>query len=114
MTVPLRGRPAKFSVPNQPRDLLHRSRLVDFIHEHSHLKLQLVSAAAGYGKTSLVIDFAHDTDYPVAWLHVDEADADLSTFVSSLCTSLQTTFPGFKTLVPTLAAQASAKPKQLA
>ena len=114
MAVQPRGRPAKFSIPNQPRDLLHRPRLVDFLHEHIHFKLLLVSATAGYGKTSLVTDFVHDTDYPVAWFHVAEPDADLATLVSNVCFSLQTAFPNFKPIVPALAAQPNAKPKQLA
>src|SRR5207244_7235092 len=59
-------------------------------------------------------DFAHPTDYPVAWCHVDESDADLATLVGDISTSLSQVFPTFESTVPTLASQPQAKPKQLA
>lgn len=50
--------------PKKRPDLLHRPRLVDFIHEHIDRKLLLISASAGYGKTSLLVDYVYDTDLP--------------------------------------------------
>src|SRR4051812_16390247 len=101
MTVPPpRGRSAKYTVPTRPADLLHRARLVDFIHDHIYLKLILISASPGYGKTSLASDFAHDTDYPIAWCRFDESDTDIATMVGDVSASLSQAFPAFKSTVP--------------
>ncbi|MBI4770859.1 MAG: tetratricopeptide repeat protein [Chloroflexi bacterium] len=103
--VPRLSRSAKFSIPPRPPDLLRRPRLLNPLHEHIHRKLILISAAAGYGKSSLLADFVHDTDYPVAWLHLDEADHDLAALAADLALALQRAFPAFQSRLPTLAAQ---------
>jgi LuxR family maltose regulon positive regulatory protein len=36
----------------------------------------VVSAPAGWGKTTLVAEWAHQTDLPVAWVDLEEADND--------------------------------------
>lgn len=48
----------KVKAPQRRKDILHRVRLVDTIHQNLHRKLTFVSAPAGYGKTTLLIDFA--------------------------------------------------------
>ncbi len=107
-------RPAKFSLPPQPPDYLRRARLLDFLHQNIHRKLLLILAAAGYGKTALLADFAHDTDFPVAWLRLDETDRDLAALVGDLVAALQHAFPGFQSVVPALAAQPATGPDELA
>ncbi len=81
--------------PKKRPDLLHRPRLVDFIHEHIDRKLLLISAAAGYGKTSLLIDYAHDTDLPVCWLSMVESARDPRVFLDYLIAAIQHHFPAF-------------------
>lgn len=85
----------KVLLPGRRANLLHRPRLVDFLHEHIERKLLLVSASAGYGKTSLLIDFAHDTALPVCWYSLDASDADPKTFFEYLLASLRRQFPNF-------------------
>jgi len=87
-------------VPSKRTNLLHRPRLVDFLHEHIDRKLLLVSASAGYGKTSLLIDFAHETRLPVCWYSLDASDADPKVFLQSIIASLRLAFPhvGSRTL----------------
>jgi LuxR family maltose regulon positive regulatory protein len=85
----------KVLLPSKQPGLLHRQRLVDFIHEHIDRKLILVSASAGYGKTSLLVDFAHDTDHPVCWYSVDETDRDPRVFLEYLTASIRQQFPDF-------------------
>ncbi|MFQ5921835.1 MAG: tetratricopeptide repeat protein [Anaerolineales bacterium] len=81
-------------VPPQRRvGLLRRPRLVDFIHENLIRKVVLISAAPGYGKTSLLIDFLQDTDISTCWYSLDEADADPWSFVAHFVGSLTNTFP---------------------
>ena len=87
----------KILLPGRRTNLLHRSRLVDFLHEHIEQKLLLVSASAGYGKTSLLVDFAHDTALPVCWYSLDASDADPKTFFEYLLASLRRQFPNVGT-----------------
>jgi LuxR family maltose regulon positive regulatory protein len=46
----------KLFPPRRRSDLLVRSRLIEFIHEHIENKLLLLCAPAGYGKTTLLVD----------------------------------------------------------
>lgn len=81
--------------PKKRPDLLHRPRLVDFIHEHIDRKLLLISASPGYGKTSLLIDYAHDTDLPVCWLSMVESARDPRVFLDYLIAAINHHFPTF-------------------
>lgn len=91
------SRSAKFSIPPRPPDQLRRPRLLDFLHNHIHRRLLLISAAAGYGKTTLLADFAHDTDYAVVWYRLDETDRDLTALTTALTAAIQNAFPAFET-----------------
>ena len=53
-------------------------------------KLTLISAPAGFGKTTLVCDWAAACGRPVAWLSLDEGDSDPIRFLTYLISSLQT------------------------
>ncbi len=85
----------KILLPSKRTHLLHRPRLVNFLHEHIDRKLLLVSASAGYGKTSLLIDFAHETPLPVCWYSLDASDADPKIFLQYLIASVRHAFPKF-------------------
>ncbi len=85
----------KIIVPKRRKGLFHRPRLVDFFHANIEHKLILVSAAAGYGKTSLLIDFAHNTDLPLCWYTLDETDRDPRVFLEYLIASIRQRFPDF-------------------
>ena len=49
-----------------------------------HRKLTLISAPAGFGKTTLVSEWIGGCERPVAWLSLDEGDSEPARF---LCTS---------------------------
>ncbi len=85
----------KIRVPRLRPDLLSRRRLVSFIHTHLDRKLVLISAPAGYGKTSLLADFAHDTDLPVCWYTLDPFDRDIRAFLEHLIAAIAHRFPAF-------------------
>jgi len=104
----------KYAIPARSPDLLRRARLLDFLHENLHRKLILVAAAAGYGKTSLLADFAHDLDSPVAWCRLDDTDRDLSALVVDVVNALQQAFPAFQSALPSLLAEVRGSPEQLA
>jgi LuxR family maltose regulon positive regulatory protein len=52
-------------------------------------KLTLVSAPAGFGKTTLVVAWLKQIDLPAAWLSLDEADNDLPRFLAYLAAAFQ-------------------------
>ena len=85
----------KLLVPSRRGGLLHRPRVVDFLYGHIDRKLIVVSAPAGYGKTSVLTDLAHQLDVPVCWYALDQYDADPRVFLSHLVASIGQRFPGF-------------------
>jgi ATP/maltotriose-dependent transcriptional regulator MalT/DNA-binding SARP family transcriptional activator len=88
--------------------------LLDKLHENSHRKLILVAAAAGYGKTALLADYARDTEQAVAWLRLDEVDRDPVTLLADVLSALRVIFPAWESHVPQLAAQPGIQPANLA
>ena len=53
-------------------------------------KLTLLSAPAGFGKTTLVSEWISRCGNPVGWLSLDEGDSDPVRFISYLVAALQT------------------------
>jgi ATP/maltotriose-dependent transcriptional regulator MalT/two-component SAPR family response regulator len=72
--------------------LLHRPRLCQDIERGLDCKLTVISAPAGYGKTSALIDFAQQSAVPVCWYTADERDRDLGTFVKYLSAAIHEQF----------------------
>jgi LuxR family maltose regulon positive regulatory protein len=87
--------PTKTIIPRRQAHILSRPRLVERLGRHLDLALTLISAPAGYGKTALLIDFAHDAPRAVCWLSVDVSDRDLSTFVEYVVAAVRRRFPEF-------------------
>jgi len=57
-------------------------------------KLTLISAPAGYGKTTLAAGWAQQTGIPIAWLSLDEQDNEFGRFLAYLLLALQQTANG--------------------
>ena len=112
--VPGPKRSTRYTTPVRTDDALVRQRLVDFLHENIHRKLVLISAAAGYGKTALLVEFASQTDQPIAWLRLDDSDRDLVVLIKDLVGALHTRFPAYQSDVPRLAASPTTTPAELA
>jgi LuxR family maltose regulon positive regulatory protein len=53
-------------------------------------RLALISAPAGFGKTTLVSEWISSCERPVAWLSIDEGDSDPIRFLTYLISALQT------------------------
>jgi LuxR family maltose regulon positive regulatory protein len=100
--TPMPGKPANeamstpllttklFRPPAGPR-LVPRPHLIGHLEEGLQLghRMTLVSAAAGFGKTTLLSDWLRQTDRPVAWLSLDEGDNDPTRFLAYLIAALQ-------------------------
>ncbi len=87
----------KLHRPPLPRDLVARPRLTNLSDRLLQEPLILVSAPAGYGKSTLISNWAEGLNCPVAWLSLDEHDSDLAAFVSYFLRALQTIFPALGT-----------------
>ena len=62
--------------PHVRRDLVSRPRLLGLLESGAGRRLTLVSAPAGFGKTTLLAEWASTAGRPVAWLSLDEEDRD--------------------------------------
>src|SRR5215208_8316704 len=78
--------------PPQPKVIL-RPRLIERLDEGLHRKLTLVSAPAGFGKTTLLGGWLTALPRPTAWVSLDEGDSDPSRFLSYLVAALRTIAP---------------------
>ena len=77
--------------PPRPKIVL-RPRLIERLNEglSAGRKLTLISAPAGFGKTTLVSEWVAGCERPVAWLSLDEGDNDPTRFLTYLVAALQT------------------------
>ncbi len=93
MSIPVSR--SKIIIPRLRPDLLSRQRLLAQLDNVLDYRFTLISAPAGYGKTSLLIDLAHQVDYPVVWLSLDPLDQDLRRFLTYLIAALSLKYPDF-------------------
>lgn len=75
--------------PPHPLNLV-RLRLINEVNKGLRRKLTVVSAPAGYGKTTLVSQWASQAPVKVAWLSLDKNDNDPGIFFKNLIACLQT------------------------
>jgi LuxR family maltose regulon positive regulatory protein len=87
----------KLRIPPQTHHVVRRTRLVDALERGIlNYKLVLVSAAAGYGKTTLLAEWARASRVPVAWLSVGEEDNECDRFFRSLVAAWEAVRPGVR------------------
>ena len=79
----------KFCLPPRRSEWTTRSRLFKRIDEGFERKLTLISAPAGFGKTTLLVDWVHRKKIPVAWFSVDKGDNDPLHFLTYVILGLQ-------------------------
>ena len=86
-----------FTPPPRPK-VVTRPRLIEQLNDGLHGKLTLISAPAGFGKTTLVSDWVAASKggnslgaaRPAAWLSLDEGDSEPTRFLIYLVAALQT------------------------
>ena len=83
----------KLYIPPLPPKVVPRPQLVGRLGEGLHCQLTLVSAPAGFGKTTLVSEWLAECGRPVAWLSLDDSHNDPTSFIAYVLAALQTVSP---------------------
>jgi len=84
----------KIHIPPANSRRIQRARLFACLNAGLCHKLTLLSAPAGFGKTSLLADWAAQIAHPVAWVSLDESDNDPVRFMAYFIAALQKIRPG--------------------
>src|SRR5262245_46804646 len=99
----------KLYIPPPQPNRVPRPRLLERLDDGLHRKLTLISAPAGFGKTTLVSEWLHQKaeggnprqtgfrlpPFRAAWLSLDEGDNDPARFLAYLVAALQTIAQNF-------------------
>jgi LuxR family maltose regulon positive regulatory protein len=85
----------KLHIPHVRNSLVSRPRLIRKLNEGMEAKLTLVSAQAGYGKTTALSEWVKQCSALVAWVSLDKQDNDWIQFWSYVTASIQERVPGF-------------------
>ncbi len=80
----------KLHVPRPRTHLVPRPHLTERLQRGAERALTLVSAPAGFGKTTLLAQWFAQSGMPVAWLSLEAEDNDPTRFLSYLIAALQT------------------------
>jgi ATP/maltotriose-dependent transcriptional regulator MalT/DNA-binding SARP family transcriptional activator len=91
----------KVQRPPLRQETLHRARLLDWLAAKVHQRAVFVVAEAGYGKTTLLADFARRTRTRTLWYRLDDQDRDPVAFLNYLVAAGREHVPEF---APTTAA----------
>lgn len=87
MSIPVLA--TKLHIPTSRATYIQRDRLLKRLDTGLDHKLTLVSAPAGFGKTTIITSWLSTYDVSVAWLSLDEDDSEFSRFLMYLVAALQ-------------------------
>lgn len=79
----------KLHIPSTGNNIVHRSVLFDKLNTGLSRKLILVSAPAGFGKTTVVSDWIDQNKIPAVWFSLDNGDNDPVEFLNYIISGIQ-------------------------
>ena len=85
----------KLHIPPAGINIVQRSELYDKLYAGLNRKLILISAPAGFGKTTVVSDWINKSKIPAAWFSIDNDDNDPVDFLSYIIFGIQSIHPAF-------------------
>lgn len=85
----------KLHIPRSRSAFVARSRLTCRLHEGLDRTLTLITAPAGYGKTTLLGEWVMTLGNPVAWVSLDHGDNDRMRFWAHTIAALKQAYPSF-------------------
>ena len=83
----------KLNRPPLPVCMVKRARLTSWLSDRLERPLTLVTAPAGYGKSTLISCWLETVDQPAAWVSLDEHDNELGNFLSYFLAAIRTIHP---------------------
>ena len=83
---------AKLHPPRITEDIVARDRLLELLADNTDRPVTLVSAPAGYGKSTLVALWLERVEEPTAWLSVDREDQDLRHFLAHFVAAIRSRY----------------------
>lgn len=86
---------SKFKLPRLPANYIKRPYLLKKIAGglSEDKKLTMIISNAGYGKSSLVVDYIQEINVPYLWYSLNENDSDLVIFINHLIKGLKLSIP---------------------
>ena len=87
----------KLQKPFLPDDFIPRKKLLEYLNQNINRPLTLVSAGAGFGKSTFISSWLNNINFKNCWFSIDEQDNDIRTFLSYFIVSIQTIVPDFGT-----------------
>ncbi len=91
MSLPILA--TKLYIPSSRTKVVIRQRLVERLNAGLNGKLTLISAPAGFGKTTLISEWISACGRPTAWLSLDERDSDVTRFLNYFIAAIQSIVP---------------------
>jgi len=79
----------KLFIPSPRPSLVPRPRLVSLLNRGLNQKLILISAPAGFGKTTLLSEWSYQGDLSFCWFSIDEQDNNLTQFIEYIIAALK-------------------------
>ncbi len=83
----------KLHTPPITQELVARPHLIEYLNARRVQPLILVSAPAGYGKSTLISHWLDTCDWSNAWISLDKSDHDLQQFLLYFLTAIEDIFP---------------------
>lgn len=88
MSTPINS--TKLYIPVPRSRTVIRRRLTERLNKGLYRKVTLISAPAGYGKTTLVCEWLADCERPAAWLSLEQGDNEITRFLTYIISAVQT------------------------
>lgn len=82
----------KLNKPNSTNKLILRKELIDKLESGKEKKLTLVSAPAGYGKSTLISQWIDHSNLSYSWYSLDKSDNDIVTFLRYTIAGIQSKY----------------------
>ena len=85
----------KLHIPPAGNNVVHRPDLFEKLNSGLSRKLILISAPAGFGKTTIVSDWIYQNKIPTAWFSLDNGDNDPTNFLIYIISGIQSIHTAF-------------------
>ncbi len=85
----------KLKKPNPISKLISRRELIDKLENGKDKKLTLVSAPAGYGKSTIISQWIDQCNLSFSWYSLDKSDNDIVTFMRYIIAGIQSNHKNF-------------------